>query len=104
MSAINITQQSPGIFSVAGDLTFVSIDKKTVESLAFLKSAPSVTIDLAQVTNTDSGGLALLIEWIKFARDNRIELKFRNIPEQLLTLAKLSGLETTEYFAAALPE
>jgi len=104
VNAINITQQSPGIFSVAGDLTFVSIDKKTVESLAFLKSAHSVTIDLAQVTNTDSGGLALLIEWVKFARGNRVELKFRNIPEQLLTLAKLSGLETSEYFAPALPE
>lgn len=86
---------------MSGDLTFVNIDKKTVASLAFLTSASSVTIDLAQVTNTDSGGLALLIEWIKYARGNRVELKFRNIPEQLLTLAKLSGLETSEYFAAA---
>lgn len=85
---------------MTGNLTFANIDKKTIESIAFLTSAKSVIVDLEQVTNTDSGGLALLIEWIKHARRNRIELKFRNIPKQLLTLAKLSGLETSEYFAS----
>lgn len=100
MSAVNIIQQSPGVFSVTGNLTFANIDKKTIESIAFLTSNKSVIVDLEQVTNTDSGGLALLIEWIKHARRNRIELKFRNIPKQLLTLAKLSGLETSEYFTS----
>ena len=99
MSSINIIQQSPGAFSVTGDLTFANIDKQTAASFAFLTSAHSIIIDLDQVRNTDSGGLALLIEWIKHARNNRVELKFRNIPEQLLTLAKLSGLETSEYFS-----
>lgn len=98
MSTLLINQQTPGVFNVAGDLTFASIDKKTVESLPFLTSSRSVTVDLGQVTNTDSGGLALLIEWIKFARGKRVELTFRNIPDQLIKLASLSGLETTDFF------
>ncbi|GAB4254539.1 MAG: hypothetical protein Kow0065_01680 [Methylomicrobium sp.] len=98
MSNVNIIQQSPGLFNVIGDLTFASIDKKTVESLAFLSSSKSAIIDLSQVTNTDSGGLALLIEWIKYARAHRIGIKFQHIPTQLWTLLKLSGLDASEYF------
>jgi phospholipid transport system transporter-binding protein len=39
-----------------------------------------------------------LIEWIKYTRSKRIPLKFKNIPEQLLTLAKLSGFDKSSHF------
>jgi phospholipid transport system transporter-binding protein len=54
---------------------------------------------LSRVTNADSAGLALLIEWIKYTRSNRISLHFKNIPEQLLSLAKLSGFDQSSHFA-----
>ncbi|OQW90994.1 MAG: hypothetical protein BWK79_18105 [Beggiatoa sp. IS2] len=47
------------------------------------------TLDLQAVTRTDSAGLALLIELRK--RFNT--LVFKNIPPQMLTLAKVSGVE-----------
>jgi len=99
VNKLNIIDQGLGSFIVDGDLTFASIDKHTVKSFAFLKSAKEVNIDLSKVNNTDSAGLALMIEWIKFCRHNRIHLSFKNIPEQLLTLAKLSGFDKTSHFA-----
>lgn len=99
MSKLKIIDQGSGHFIVDGDLTFASIDQNTVKSFAFLKSAKEVNIDLSKVINTDSAGLALMIEWIKFCRHNRVQLSFKNIPEQLLNLAKLSGFDKTSHFA-----
>jgi len=99
VSQLNIIKQGPRHFVIDGDLTFATIDKQTLKSFVFLKSASEVTIDLSGVANTDSAGLALMIEWIKYARHNRTQLSFKNIPEQLLNLAKLSGFDQSSHFA-----
>ncbi|MGR9044762.1 MAG: STAS domain-containing protein [Gammaproteobacteria bacterium] len=98
MSKVEITDQGSGVFTVAGELTFSGIDKTTLKSIPILKSANPIILDLGQVSSTDSAGLALIIEWIKYARNHKIKLKFQNIPEQLMTLAKLSGLDRAGSF------
>lgn len=99
MSNINIINQGTGKVIVDGNLTFANIDKKTVKSQQFITSASQVTVDLAQVTNIDSAGLALIIEWLKYARLKNIQLFLDNTPEQLLKLATLSGFDLSKYFA-----
>lgn len=98
MAILSLTEQSPGYFTVEGNLTFASIDKQTLKSFKFLKGIDRICIDLAKVETTDSAGLALMLEWIKHSRMIRAQLSFNNIPEQLMALAKLSGLDTTDYF------
>lgn len=100
MTELSIVDQGAGHFIVDGDLTFSTIDKQTVKSFAFLKASKHITIDLGRVSCTDSAGLALMIEWIKYTRHHRIHITFKNIPEQLLNLAKLSGFDKTSHFAA----
>ncbi|MGZ5007814.1 MAG: STAS domain-containing protein [Methylobacter sp.] len=99
MSRLNIIKQGPRHFIIDGDLTFATIDKQSLTSFSFLRAASEVTVDLSRVANTDSAGLALMIEWIKYARHNRTQLSFKNIPEQLLNLAKLSGFDQSSHFA-----
>ncbi len=101
MSKLTIVKEGAGHFIVDGDLTFSAMDKKTVSSFAFLAATKQVIMDLGGVGNADSAGLALMIEWIKYTRSKRVQLRFRNIPEQLLNLAKLSGLDKTSYFISA---
>ncbi|MGR8934756.1 MAG: STAS domain-containing protein [Gammaproteobacteria bacterium] len=92
-NSLDIVQQAPGRFVVSGNLTFSTIDKNAVKSFPFLRGSEPVTLDFSDVGKTDSAGLALIIEWIKFARRRHIPLLFENIPEQLLALARLSGFE-----------
>ncbi|MDD2658497.1 MAG: anti-anti-sigma factor [Methylococcales bacterium] len=99
MTKLSIIDQGGGTFIIDGDLTFSTIDKRTVKSFAFLSSAKLITIDLCRVACTDSAGLALMIEWIKYTRHHRTQIIFKNIPEQLLNLAKLSGFDKTSHFA-----
>jgi len=93
VNKVQVIEQEPGQFIIAGDLTFSTIDKKTANAIAFLASAKEVTLDLSQVGQADSAGLALMIEWVKYARGKRCHAVFKNIPEQLRSLAKLGGLE-----------
>lgn len=98
MNKLSITNQGSGRIALNGDMTFASINKQIAKTTAFLASAKEITIDMAGIVSTDSAGLALMIEWLKHARSKRTHLRFQNIPEQLVTLAKLSGFDGSGYF------
>ncbi len=103
MNRLTIVSESPGRFIVDGDLTFSSLDKKSISNFSFLATGKHVVLDLGGVGKTDSAGLALLVEWIKYARNKRVNLQFRNIPEQIFNLAKLSSLDLSSYFISSAP-
>lgn len=100
MSDLSIHHQATGVFLIDGALTFSAINDKTASLLKLTDTSGAIVIDLHGVASADSAGLALMIEWIKQAQKKRIALIFKNIPKQLMTLAKLSGLENNPYFSA----
>ena len=53
----------------------------------------SYEIDLSEVENSDSAGLALLVYWYRQASDKNIGIAFKNCSESLLEIARLNGLE-----------
>jgi phospholipid transport system transporter-binding protein len=95
VSKLSLTDEGNGLFSLAGNLTFATIDKQSLKSFGFLTSHKQIMIDLSHVGSTDSAGLALMIEWIKISRQHKTQLQFQNIPQQLKQLAQLSGLDET---------
>jgi phospholipid transport system transporter-binding protein len=100
MSPLSIVNESPGRFLVEGNLTFSAMNKKTVSDFAFLTTNKQITLDFSKVDNADSAGLALMLEWIKQASGKRVQLRFINIPGQILNLAMLCGLDKTSYFSS----
>ncbi len=74
---------------ISGELCFSTVDQLLVEFNQIVKDTPPKIIDLSEVTHTDSAGLALLIEWLKFDK----LINFDNIPIQLLSIAAVSGLQ-----------
>jgi phospholipid transport system transporter-binding protein len=102
MSSLSLTIKSDELVLLSGDLTFATINKKTVQLIDFKKINHELVIDLAQIANSDSAGLALIIEWLKISKTGQARLRFKNIPAQLLTLAKLSGFDLESYFSGAI--
>lgn len=98
MLPFSLTKQIDGSYTVKGDLTFVTLDQQSAQSLKFLAYEQSICIDFAQVNSADSAGLALVIEWIKRSELLGINLVFKNTPQQLLALAKLCDFKTNKYF------
>lgn len=98
MQNIQIIRPKPECYLLKGDLIFSTINKTVLRALDFKQAPSSITIDLQQVGEIDSAGLALLIEWIKFAQARQKKLYFDNIPAQLTALAKLSYISETDLF------
>jgi len=79
-----------GTIKVHGPLTFATVPGLFMESNSIIKSASeTITIDLQDVSRTDSAGLALLVEWLRAAGSHA---RFVNVPAQLRRLIDVSGL------------
>ena len=51
------------------------------------------TVDLAEVSEMDSALLALLLAWLREARQQERPLAFANLPTSLRTIARLYGVD-----------
>ena len=93
MKSLIIKQQANGRYDIIGHLTFATINNKTS---IVLKPDDDATISLNfdHIETSDSAGLALIIEWLKSAHKRQITLRLKNLPEQILSLAKLSDVDT----------
>lgn len=57
------------------------------------QSGIEIHVDLADVSESDSSGLALAIEWLRLTRQRGQRIVFTNLPKQLLALARISEVE-----------
>lgn len=58
----------------------------------FIAQHENCLFDLAEVTVSDSAALALLLDWLRYAQQQRKSIQFANIPEQLLAIATATGI------------
>lgn len=94
MSEARVEQLGTGQVRVSGDLTFETVGTVLRESDSIFGNSPKpVEIDLARVGRADSAGLALLVHWLRQARTRGLEVVFRNLPEQMLAIARVSDLQ-----------
>jgi phospholipid transport system transporter-binding protein len=93
MSAPNLTRVSENQFAVSGELNMQTVPAVARTAAGFLQDCRGdVTIDLSAVSRADSAGLALMVDWLRLARRYQFTLQFKNLPEQLLRIAKVSEL------------
>jgi phospholipid transport system transporter-binding protein len=78
---------------VNGVLHFTTVTSLLSDGSAAIGNGRAAVIDLAGVKDSDSSGLALLIEWLSIARAAQRNLRYENIPAQLHQLARLSDVE-----------
>ena len=82
-------------FALAGQLDTQAVATAWRRSRRALASGKlPASIDLGQITQSDSATLALLLEWQAHARARGKQLEFTNPPESLLVLAGLSNVQT----------
>lgn len=87
-------QLNDGVIQVSGEMNAVSVPVLLNAAVdLFRQSGPQITIDLAEVSRADSSGLALMIDWMRTARQQQQQLSFRRLPEQLREMARVSGIE-----------
>ena len=85
--------QRSGQFRLEGVLTSDTAMALLLDSANLFDRHAKTIVDLSGVTQTNSGGLALLLEWDRLAHLEGGSVRYRKAPEKLLALAFLSSLE-----------
>ena len=94
MSETAIQQQDDNSYLISGELNMQTVPDLLQQVEPILsRSQGEVCFDLQAVSRSDSAGLALLVEWMQFARQRDRKLSFRNLPDQLRDIARVSGLD-----------
>jgi phospholipid transport system transporter-binding protein len=91
---VAVVESAPGRYAVRGALTFGTARRALAAGLRAFVSAPGpLEVDLSAVSASDSAGLAVLIEWLAWARREGREIRLANIPEALCAIARICEIE-----------
>ena len=80
-------------FQVTGALTFETVGDLWRSSQGQFAAGAKVRIDLGGVNEIDSAGLALLVEWVHWARAQADSVTFERIPAKLRALARIGDVD-----------
>ncbi|MDR3477583.1 MAG: STAS domain-containing protein [Gammaproteobacteria bacterium] len=78
---------------VTGELNFRTAVSLWQESLPLIKQYPDLHFDFSAVKSSNSAGLALILEWIKYAKLAKKSIRFSHIPTQLHSIIAVAGLK-----------
>lgn len=82
-----------GRLMVSGDLDFSTVPNLSEQSAPLLAQCKQLQFDLSAVHSANSAGLALLLEWLKYAKTSAKAISFMNVPEKLLQIAAVAGVD-----------
>ncbi len=85
--------QTNGRFCLVGELSFATVPVLMKESAELFKQGKTITLALNAVERIDSAGLALLLSLLRQAGEHGQKLSFVGAPEQLLSLARVGGVD-----------
>ncbi len=93
--SFEITATSPGGFVARGALTFTNAKRARNEGLHALhtSTARDLQVDCSGIAHSDSAGLAVLLDWLAAMKKEGRPLCFANLPQGLLAVARISGVE-----------
>lgn len=93
MSDFEILDQGDGRFALQGALSFATANDILKRSESVFSGHDALEIDLSGIDKADSAGLALLIEWKAQAAGRQAGIHFKNVPDNLLAIARTSEVE-----------
>ena len=82
-----------GRFSLRGAMNLETAEEILRASEEPFEEHTQIEIDLSGVTDSDSAGLALLLEWVTWANHSVREISFTAIPERILAIARTTEVE-----------
>jgi len=93
MSDFTLEDLGDGHFTLSGEMNFATAEQILRASEEPFEEHTQLDIDLSGVTDSDSAGLALLLEWVTWANHSVREIRFSNVPDTILAIARTTEVE-----------
>lgn len=95
-------EQTTASFTVSGDnhikvqgvLNFETVPALAKEAESLLKKMDNVCVNFAEVKDSNSAGLALLLEMTRTMKLNNKSIDFTDLPEQIVHVARAYGIDS----------
>ncbi|HVO47417.1 MAG TPA: STAS domain-containing protein [Steroidobacteraceae bacterium] len=86
-----LAERSPGKFELTGTLTFATARGAREAGLTAFGASSSreLQVDCGAVTAADSAGMAVLLDWMSFAKQSGRSLRYGRLPAQMQALARI---------------
>jgi len=79
--------------NVSGLLNIESVPALMKQAEQLLKGQTEINVNLTEVTDSNSAGLALLLEMIRVTKLQNKTINFKNLPEQICIVAGAYGID-----------
>jgi phospholipid transport system transporter-binding protein len=91
---VQLKESSPGNFAASGALTFATARNARDSGLAVFRASnsPQIQVDCAGIAASDSAGMAVLLDWLAFAKRSGKSLRYTGLPEQVQEIARISDV------------
>jgi len=77
-----------------GVLDFDTVPALMKQAESMLGPSSNASVDFSEVEKTNSAGLALLLEMLRFMKLRNAHVQFKNVPEQSAIVARAYGIDT----------
>lgn len=90
-----------GQLHLSGNVTIASVNALFNEGLK-AQAGSNLVVDFSRLEKVDSSAVSLMLVWMREAQRSKVNLRFANVPDNLMSLATLYGvsellaLNTTE--------
>ena len=93
-ASFEIAGSAPGRLVARGALTFETARRaRALGRIALRDAGPKLAMDCAAISQSDSAGLAVLLDWLAEARRSGRSLRYEQLPAGLLGLARISAVD-----------
>ncbi|KPK61212.1 MAG: hypothetical protein AMJ59_01850 [Gammaproteobacteria bacterium SG8_31] len=93
MDAIRFEDLGNGKFALHGALTFSTATEALQTSKDLFADHARIELDLGDVQDGDSAGLAVLLEWVNWAKNYVREIRYINVPDEIVAIAQISEVD-----------
>ena len=93
VSDFKLTDLGGGKFALSGDVSFRTAESVLRASNGMFDHGGEVQVDLSQVSQTDSAGMALMLEWLSRANNAGGQLRFAGVPEKIKAIAVTAEID-----------
>ena len=92
---MSVVESAPGRITVNGALTFATAREARATGLGLIAASQGreIVVDCGSISESDSAGLAVLLDWLGAAQRRHVALRFANVPERLMAIAQISEIE-----------
>jgi len=93
VSEIQFEDLGDGKFALHGSLTYDTVARALYLSKDLFEDHATIELDLTDIAEGDSAGLGVLLEWVNWAKNFVREIRYVNIPRQIVAIAQISEVD-----------